>query len=235
MSSSDEKNLFNKQVKPFADDEAEPQPSLQPSNSSELLEFALNEAQLEKLFENDDGWDELDQSFKDDVTRTIKNAITNDKNNNVERLEFCQQMHGSERLEFLDELKQVQLVLDLKKQSNNKISEEVKIITREFDDNIIELDATPEKDDMDLYPDRSQVQRQYPISSHVTTSVVCQDDHDYSDDSGEYLEDRTEFVRNGFGRMSTMSTKSVGPGSENFKSVDEITISRSVLRKPSFR
>ena len=36
---------------------------------------------------------------------------------------------------------------------------------------------------------------------------------DESDDEcGEYLENKSEFVRNGFGRMSTVSGKSSGPG-----------------------
>ena len=78
------------------------------------------------------------------------------------------------------------------------------------------------------------------------------------------VEDRGRFVRNGFGRISTVSSKSVG-GAENFKvnqlqglklvkksisrlwrrsyhhyhyhyqAVEEITISRSVKRAPSAR
>ena len=128
------------------------------------------------------------------------------------------------------------MLLDLKKHSDKKIADEVNVIIKEFDKNLIESDnQRNQASEMDLFPERSHIQRQYPISSHVTTSSICQDENELSDDSSEYLDDQTEFVRNGFGRMSTMSTKSVGPGSENFKSVDEITISRSVVRKPSVR
>ena len=235
VSESDEKNFLDNEAKPVVIEHSHPELGLQPSNASNSTNDLLDESELEKLFHGDDGWRKLDASFKNEFTRKIRNAIKSDKNNNIERLEFCQQMLGKERLEFLDELKQVQLMLELKEHSNKKISKEVNVIIKEFDEHIIESDINSEKSDMDLFPERSQIQRQYPISSHVTTSVMCQDENDFSDDSSEYLDDKTEFVRNGFGRMSTMSAKSVGPGSENFKSVDEITISRSVVKKPSLR
>ena len=173
-------------------------------------------------------------TWQDSTVETGFKSIHNDKNNNVERIEFCQQMLGSKRLEFLDELKEVQLLLDLKKHSDKKVADEVNLISKEFDNHILESAQSSEISEMDLLTERTQVHRQYPISSHVK-SEMCQDENDFSDDSSEYLEEKTEFVRNGFGRMSTISAKSVGPGSENFKSVDEITISRSVFRKPSHR
>ena len=221
------------EIKPVVNEDSHPELYLQPSKASD---DTLDKLQFEKLFNCDDGWEKLDASFKNAFTKKIRNAIKNDKNNNIERVEFCKQMLGKERLEFLDELKQVQLLLDLKKHSDKKIADEVNVIIKEFDKNLIESDNQKNQvSEMDLFPERSQIQRQYPISSHVTTSSICQDENEFSDDSSEYLDDQTEFVRNGFGRMSTMSTKSVGPGSENFKSVDEITISRSVVRKPSAR
>ena len=94
-----------------------------------------------------------------------------------------------------------------------------------------ENSKTKEAYKMNVVPARSQVQRQYPISQKVTSLNTMQ----LSEDSSEEEEEEgARFVRNGFGRMSTISTKSVG-GPENFKAVEEITISRSVKRIPTQR
>ena len=108
-------------------------------------------AEDENLFKGDVGCELLDANIKNCITKTIKNAIASDKNNNIERLEFCQQMLCNEKLEFLNELKQVQLMLDLKKHSTNSIAEEVKIIREEFDQNIPQLSSNISQEDMDIF------------------------------------------------------------------------------------
>ena len=127
-----------------------------------------------------------------------------DRNNNL-----CPQKKGESHLEYLDELKQVQSMLKTCTEQSESIQ------------------CADSK--MNIYPHRTLLARQYPISS---SGEVFEDENDYSDDSSDYLEEDTKFVRNGFGRMSTIS---MGPGNENFNSVDEITISGNVLRKLSPR
>lgn len=61
---------------------------------------------------------------------------------------------------------------------------------------------------MNIVPEHSEIRRQYPVNDIMNFS---------EDSSGEEAEvgRGKRFVRNGFGRMSTVSSKSVG--SENFK------------------
>lgn len=112
--------------------------------------------------------------------------------------------------ELIDELKHVQQLLELKKKADSPT-------------------------DMDLLPKSYQILRQYPILSsrdHLNSINNDMSDDD-DDDVSEYLENKSEFVRNGFGRMSSISAKSTGPGAENFNSVDEITIYGNITRKPA--
>ena len=65
---------------------------------------------------------------------------------------------------------------------------------------------------MDVLPQRSEVRRHYPVS-------VVSDNFEtmhLSEESSDDEVDRDRFVRNGFGRISTMSSRSTG-GAENFK------------------
>ena len=114
--------------------------------------------------------------------------------------------------ELIDELKHVQQLLDLKNRADSQT-------------------------DMDLLPKSYQILRQYPILSSRDHLNNINDDmsDDDDDDASEYLENKSEFVRNGFGRMSSISAKSTGPGAENFNSVDEITIYGNITRKPAAR
>ena len=123
-------------------------------------------------------------------------------------------MLSDHKLDLIDELKQVQTKLDLKSRSD------------------IEEPGPSEIMAMDLLPKSYKILRQYPIlASRETVS-----NEDISDDCEDYLENKSEFVRNGFGRMSTVSGKSTGPGAENYNSVDEITIYGNITRKkPSSR
>ena len=66
---------------------------------------------------------------------------------------------------------------------------------------------------MDILPQRSEVKRHYPVS---IASDNFETMHLSEESSGEEEEDRGRFVRNGFGRISTVSSRSVG-GAENFK------------------
>ena len=76
-----------------------------------------------------------------------------------------------------------------------------------------ESDGISEKTgEMDVLPQRSEVKRHYPVSiasDHFETMHLSEEL------SGEE-EDHGCFVRNGFGRISTISSRSVG-GAENFK------------------
>ena len=148
-----------------------------------------------------------------------------DANNNVDsdRQEFCQQMLDQDqdpRAGLIDELKLVQEVLDLKTRADIDIykAEEGDIATK-----------------MDLMPKSYQILRQYPILSNRETVNDNDDPGDVSDGASECLENRSEFVRNGFGRLSAVSGKSLGPGAENYNSVDEITIYGNITRKPPSR
>ena len=65
---------------------------------------------------------------------------------------------------------------------------------------------------MDVLPQRSEVRRHYPVS-------VVSDNFEtmhLSEESSDDEMDHDRFVRNGFGRISTMSSRSTG-GAENFK------------------
>ena len=65
---------------------------------------------------------------------------------------------------------------------------------------------------MDVLPQRSEVRRHYPVS-------VVSDNFEtmhLSEESSEDEVDHDRFVRNGFGRISTVSSRSTG-GAENFK------------------
>ena len=128
-------------------------------------------------------------------------------------------MLSDHKLDLIDELKQVQTKLDLKSRSD------------------IEEPGPSEIMAMDLLPKSYKILRQYPIlASRDTVSKVSDANEDNSDDCEDYLENKSEFVRNGFGRMSTVSGKSTGPGAENYNSVDEITIYGNITRKkPSSR
>ena len=111
-----------------------------------------------------------------------------------------------QKTELIDELKQVQTLLDLKTRADSVAS------------------------DMELFPKSYQILRQYPILSSKDKL------NEYNnDDEEEYLENKNAFVRNGFGRLSTVSGKSTGPGAENYNSVDEITIYGNITRKPAPR
>ena len=146
-----------------------------------------------------------------------------DANNNVDsdRQEFCQQMLDQDqdpRAGLIDELKLVQEVLDLKTRADIDIYKAEDIATK-----------------MDLMPKSYQILRQYPILSSRETVNDNDDPGDVSDGASECLENRSEFVRNGFGRLSAVSGKSLGPGAENYNSVDEITIYGNITRKPPSR
>ena len=120
-------------------------------------------------------------------------------------------MLSEHKIELIDELKQVQTKLDLKSKADFE-----------------ESDQCEER--MDLLPKSYKILRQYPILS--SRDLVTDANEDISDDCEDYLENKSEFVRNGFGRTSTVSGKSTGPGAENYNSVDEITIYGNITRKP---
>ena len=65
---------------------------------------------------------------------------------------------------------------------------------------------------MDVLPQRSEVRRHYPVS---VVSNNFETMH-LSEESSEDEVDHDRFVRNGFGRISTVSSRSTG-GAENFK------------------
>ena len=93
--------------------------------------------------------------------------------------------------------------------------------------------------DMDLMPRSYQIIRQYPhLSRHATfkgDNEADREAHDSSDDDNDDLDNKTSFVRHGFGRMSTVSGKSGGPGTENFNSVEEITVCGNIRRQAPAR
>merc|ERR1711874_815125 len=91
VATSDEKIVSESEVKPVVNEHSHPELYLQPSKESDVQ---LDESTLEKLFSVDDGWEKLDARFKNSFTRKIRNVIKHDKNNNIERLEFCKQMLG---------------------------------------------------------------------------------------------------------------------------------------------
>ena len=83
---------------------------------------------------------------------------------------------------------------------------------------------------MDLMPRSYQIIRQYPhLSRHATFRA---DNEAGSDGDDDHLDNKTAFVRHGFGRLSTVSGKSTGPGTENYNSVDEITVYGNIVRHP---
>ena len=101
---------------------------------------------------------------------------------------------------------------------------------------------------MDLMPRSYQIIRQFPeLSRHANLSRVAneadREDESEGEDSTEEEEplspsadNRSAFVRRGFGRLSTVSGKSVGgPATENFNSVDEITIYGNIRKRSSPR
>ena len=65
---------------------------------------------------------------------------------------------------------------------------------------------------MDVLPQRSEVRRHYPVSVVSNNFETMHLSEESSDDEV----DRDRFVRNGFGRISTLSSRSTG-GAENFK------------------
>ena len=135
--------------------------------------------------------------------------MVNDDNNNVvnEGVYKCNLVNvvDDQKTELIDELKQVQSLLDLKTRADSVTT------------------------DMELFPKSYQILRQYPILSSRDKL------NEFNDDDEEYLENKSAFVRNGFGRLSTVSGKSTGPGAENYNSVDEITIYGNITRKPAPR
>ena len=95
---------------------------------------------------------------------------------------------------------------------------------------------------MDLMPRSYQIIRQYPeLSRHANLSVEDEADREEEESEGEdstegplslTADNKTAFVRHGFGRLSTVSGKSVGgAGTENFNSVDEITIYGNIRKR----
>ena len=134
----------------------------------------------------------------------------------MDRHDFCQRMLSDHKLDLIDELKQVQTKLYLKSRSDIEEPDHSEIMA------------------VDLLPKSYKILRQYPILSSRET--VTDANEDICDDVEDHLENKSEFVRNGFGRMSTVSGKSTGPGAENYNSVDEITIYGNITRKkPSSR
>ena len=127
----------------------------------------------------------------------VEKVLLSDENNNVDT-EDC---HGDPKVDLIDELKQIQEFLDLKRRAD--------------------------KEDMELLPKSYQIIRQYPILSSRDTLNKILDDA--SDNGSECLEDKNEFVHNGFGRLSVCDDE----GAENNNSVDEITIYGNITRKPS--
>ena len=96
---------------------------------------------------------------------------------------------------------------------------------------------------MDLMPRSYQIIRQYPqLSRHANLSLDNEADREEEEesegeDSTEALplsvtaDNKTPFVRAGFGRVSTVSGASVGGAGENFNSVDEITIYGNIRKR----
>ena len=92
-------------------------------------------------------------------------------------------------------------------------------------------------------PRSYQIIRQFPeLSRHVNLSSVDngadREEESEGEDSTEEeplsptADNRSAFVRRGFGRLSTVSGKSVGgAGTENFNSVDEITIYGNIRKR----
>ena len=102
---------------------------------------------------------------------------------------------------------------------------------------------------MDLLPRSYQIIRQFPeLSRHANLSVdnneAEREEESEGEDSTEAplslsptADNKTAFVRHGFGRLSTVSGKSVGGhgATENFNSVDEITIYGNIRKRSSPR
>ena len=95
---------------------------------------------------------------------------------------------------------------------------------------------------MDLMPRSYQIIRQYPqLSRHANLSVEDEgemEEESEGEDSTEEdplpltAENKTAFVRHGFGRLSTVSGASLGGAAgENFNSVDEITIYGNIRKR----
>ena len=97
---------------------------------------------------------------------------------------------------------------------------------------------------MDLMPRSYQIIRQYPhLSRHANLSLddeAEREEESEGEDSPEEAprplpltaDNKTPFVRQGFGRLSTVSGASVGgAAAENFNSVDEITIYGNIRKR----
>ena len=94
-------------------------------------------------------------------------------------------------------------------------------------------------------PRSYQIIRQYPeLSRHANLSVEDEADREEEESEGEdstegplslTADNKTAFVRHGFGRLSTVSGKSGGPGTENFNSVEEITVCGNIRRQAPAR
>ena len=92
-------------------------------------------------------------------------------------------------------------------------------------------------------PRSYQIIRQYPqLSRHLHLSLDNGADREEESEGEDSTEDsppppltadnKTAFVRQGFGRLSTVSRASLGgAGSENFNSVDEITIYGNIRKR----
>ena len=108
--------------------------------------------------------------------------------------------------------------------------------------------AQPEEEEepggeMDLMPRSYQIIRQYPqLSRHLNLSYDNEADREEESEGEDSTEDspplpltadnKTAFVRQGFGRLSTVSGASVGgAAAENFNSVDEITIYGNIRKR----
>ena len=160
--------------------------------------------------------EEFDESTEEEGLEEPEkfNQVRSDENNNSSekvhdnsaRSSFCQQLLNSSsdpKVELIDELKQIQEVLELKRKAD-------------------------ETKEMDILPKSYQIIRQYPILSSKDVLNISEDVSDEED----HPRNGSEFVRNGFGRMSRASMRSVDAGQENNNSVDEITIYGNITRKP---
>ena len=98
--------------------------------------------------------------------------------------------------------------------------------------------------DMDLMPRSYQIIRQYPhLSRHLNLSLDDEADREEESEGEDSTEEdprplpltadnKNPFVRQGFGRLSTVSGASVGgAAAENFNSVDEITIYGNIRKR----
>ena len=94
---------------------------------------------------------------------------------------------------------------------------------------------------MDLMPRSYQIIRQYPqLSRHANLNLDNEADREEEEEEEEEesegedtvtAENKSPFVRAGFGRVSTVSGASVGGAAENFNSVEEITIYGNIRKR----